>query len=95
MPLNLIGLAQERINVHRALLIIRRCMSPQRVLAIEVDGITFQPPKKVKEQIQKQLNEVTYDAIQKAYRKDLQKWSAYLQDPMHSKALVYKCKEIG
>ena len=95
LPLNLIGRAQERISVHRALLILRKLMTPQRVLAIEVDGITFQPPKRVKDEIQKKLNEIKYDTLQREHRHSFQKWAGYLQDAINSKEQVYKCHELA
>ena len=60
LPLNLIGSAHERINVHH----------PQKALAIKVDSITSKPRKRAKKKIPKGPNEATClrHTIQKAYQ---------------------------
>ena len=66
--LNLIGRAHERINVHRALLILRRYMKPERILVIGVDGITFQTSKRQEKGIDKNFNELKYNTVHQVYR---------------------------
>ena len=69
-------------------------MKPERILAIEVDGISFQPSKRQKKEIEKKFNELTYNTVQQAHRGLLQRWCKYTQAQINSKAHMYKCKEL-
>ena len=69
-------------------------MKPERILAIEVDGITCQPSKRGKKQVEKKFNELTYNTVQQAHRNPLQQWCKYTQAQINSKAHMYKCKEL-
>ena len=49
--LNLIGRAQERLQVARAIKIVLVTTEVRRILSIQVDAIYIQPPKREKQKI--------------------------------------------
>jgi hypothetical protein len=94
LPLSLVARSLERVNVARAILITLKHMRVERLLAIQVDCITFQPPKKVTRLVTEELEDMTYDQLHLASRRPLTKYAGPLQDPIRSKEKVYHLKKL-
>ena len=90
LPLNLIGRNQERLQVARALQIVKQCTSVRHVLSIQVDAIYVHVAKRDCEKMHKKFREIRYCDLHK-FTPALQKSvSSIKQQPCISKELVFK-----
>ena len=95
LPLNLIGRSQERLQVARALLVIRQCSELRRVLSIQVDGIYTQPCKRDLPKIQRSLRALKYCELPRIGRPLAKGFTRVRQEPCQSQEYVYKCNELA
>ena len=95
LPLNLIGRAQERLQVARAIAVMLKHLRPERLISIQVDGLCFIPPRNRTEACVKELEALRYDTIHKASRKELSKYVGPLQDAIKSTATVFTLKKLS
>jgi len=94
LPLNLVARSLERLNVARAILICLKHMRVERLLAIQVDCLVFQPPRKVARRACEELQDMTYGKLHLATRHPLRRYVGPLQDPIKSKETVYQLKKL-
>ena len=94
LPLNLAARSLERLNVARAILICLKHTRPERLLAIQVDCLVFQPPRKVARRVCEELQDVTYSDLHLATRRPLTRYAGPIQDPIRSKEKVYQLKQL-
>ena len=94
LPLNLAARSLERLNVARAILICLKHMRPERLLAIQVDCLVFQPPRKAARKVCEELEDMQYNELHLATRRPLTRYAGPLQDPIKSKEKVYQLKQL-
>ena len=86
LPLNLIGRAQERLQIGHALRLYRKYAQPESIIAIRVDAVYVQLPKRNKNKILKKFKSEKYENI------GAWKWWMKVGDNT-SQELVYKVSE--
>jgi hypothetical protein len=94
LPLNLVGLSIERLNVARCIAICLKHMRPEKIISIQVDAVCFQPCRKRARMIVEELEQLTYNNVHLATRRPLAKYAGPLQDPIQSNEKIFQLKQL-
>ena len=93
LPLNLIGRSQERLQVARALCVVRRYMEPRNMLSIQVDGLYVQPANRDFKKLQNEIKRLRYCDLHTISPPLIRSVNHVRQDASKSTELVYKANE--
>ena len=86
--LNLIGRAQERLQVARSVKMVLTTIEVRRILSIQVDAIYIQPPKRENQKVINKFRAIRYKDLNDQVANP---FSKKYNTPSKSEELVYKC----